>query len=221
MTINVRIKTIPPSTPGGEPRSVTTKVFLVEQKMIEGVGFPRALEPGDVVALKDEVAMEYLKKLPFELEMTAEEPTRPLYFENRDIAHQTSRNFNPRSAGRAEEAKAAMAKVLAEAQAPEAQAELKRVQELDAREAALVEREKALGLMGPTPEELLDAELADTPAANNALSPEDMRRIKAAAELEAGEGDEVNENLPLTSKYDDDELEPVKPRRRRGATAKA
>lgn len=197
MTTNVRIKTLPPAVPGGAPRAVTDKVFLVQQRKVEALGYPRTLEPGDVVALSDEEAQTALRRLPHELEITLDAPTRPLYYPSADEALMTSARFNPTSAGRAEQAKAAMAAELEAAQAPAAQARLAEVQAMEERLAAIERREIELGLRpDPNAPTELDAELESVPATNNAAAPDDLKQAVEEAAAAAGAGDEVAKTEP-------------------------
>ena len=201
--INVRIKLLPPDVPGGEPRAVTQRVFLRPgAEMAKGC---RPLEPGEVVALEDDGAREAIRKLPFELEIAEDPPTRPLYFRNADEARMTSDSFNPNTAGRVEAAKEAMKRMLEDAQSENAQVMMDAVNDLERREAAIRAREIELGLVDAPPDEAaLDDDLQDYVPENNAMTTAELKEIreKAAAEREA-EGAEA--------------AEPPKQRRRRRA----
>lgn len=220
--INVRIKLIPSQTADGTPHAVTTKVFLrAGSEMRKGC---RPLEPGEVVALDDEEAKALLAKLPYEMEMTLEPPTRPLYFENADQAAMTSQFFNPSSAGRAEQAKSAMQEMLKQANDPKAEEEIARINALEDRERKIREREIELGLVedAQTFEDELDVALKDEPVGDNKLSPAELkaRQAEAIAELAQDEGvDAADVEAPevqLPEAEEEPEAEtPPRPRRRR------
>ena len=178
--INVRIKQFPAEVPGGAPRPATTKVFLRSgAEMRSGC---RPLEPGEVVALEDDEAQALLAHLPYELEMTLDPPTRPLFFKNADEAQLTSQFYNPATAGRAEQAKEAMKRAMAEANAPENQKRIEEINALAAREEAIRRREIELGLI-PDPEAVekqLDDELESegVVASDNVMTPEELEALR-------------------------------------------
>ncbi len=216
MTTNVRIKLMPPRVDGEDPRAVTPKIFLESETPREDGSVCRALEPNEVVALDDEFAQRALRALPFELEVTMDAPTRPLYFKNTDEARLTSQFYAPGSAGRADEAAKAMTRMLEDAQSPESQAKMADINDHASREARIREREIELGLIEDPDafEQELDAELANVPAANNMLSPAelDQQQKAAAAELAQEAGVEVGEvETPAV------ERSAPAPRRRRAA----
>lgn len=200
--INVRIKLLPPSTPGGEPRAVTQKLFLRSgAEMATGC---RPLEPGEIVALEDDEALNALSKLPYELERTELPPTRPLYFRNLDEANMTSQFFNPNSAGRAEQAKKAMQQMWEDAKKPENAATMEVINDLEQREAAIAAKEIELGLRkAPENFDEIDKELEaeGVEAANNTTSNAELKDLaaeaddsgrEAAAEIKPGEHSRVS-----------------------------
>ena len=217
MTTNVRIKLMPPRSENEAPRAVTPKVFLERETVREDGSYCRALEPNEVVALPDEQAAAALRALPFELEVTLDPPTRPLYFRNTDEARLTSQYYKPGAAGRADEAARAMKQMLEEAQSPEGQAKIAEINELAEREARIREREIELGLIEDPDafEKELDADLADVPASDNASSPAEMQAHQqaTAAELAEEVGVDVTdvETPPVAT--------PEAPKRRRRARA--
>ena len=178
-TLNVRIKQIP--GPNEQLVHATTKVCLVA-----GNRRARYLEPGDVVALNRELAQDILSKIPGYVELTAEPANRPLYYATVNDAEMTSQSYNPITAGRAEEAKAAMARIQEEINqgalnAPGEVDLATRKAQLDAREAELNAREaqlKAQQLVdSDTLEAQLDADLEDyKPDPNNAHSREAIKQ---------------------------------------------
>jgi len=198
MTINVRIKQFPPEHKDGAPRPATYKVFLRSgAEMREGC---RPLEPGEVVALDDDEARALLQHLPFELEVTMDPPTRPLFFRNSDEAQLTSQFYNPATAGRAEQAKAAMKQAMEDANAPENQKRIEEINALEAREAAIRQKEIELGLR-PDPDALeksLDAELETEgiTAADNVMPPAELEALKNA-ELHRNSETEVETAPPV------------------------
>lgn len=103
-TINVRIKTFP----GKPPRPATTRVQLpkltADQRQAGMV--ERPLEPGEVVSMPKEMALDFLAHLEHELEITVNDPTRPIYFNDAFEAERTSENFRPGVQPRSEEVKA-------------------------------------------------------------------------------------------------------------------
>lgn len=192
--INVKIKMFPSMTAHGQPTPATTKVFLRgHEDVLKGA---RPLEPGEIVALDKDEAMQLLAHCPLEVEMTLEDPTRPLFFRNRHEAEITSQFYNPSSAGRAEDAKKAMARMLEDAQNEDNTAVMDVINDLDDREAKIRAREIELGLREPEPGEddelmgSIDKELDDYQASNNTLSDGELKNIRdaAAAEREAAGG---------------------------------
>lgn len=185
-TINVRIKLMP----GNPPRPATGKVFFAPDR---SKGIARALEPGEVVTLPAGEAKEMLERLPYELEMTMDDPTRPVYFGSADEAHLTSQYLNPQTQGRADDQARAVAALR------EQMAHDKR-DELLAREEAIARREAELGLHGPqaakaagSPPSLADAMQVMSGAADmldeevreprhNALSPNELEALRKGEE---------------------------------------
>ena len=217
--INVQIKQLPPTTPGGEPRAVTTKVFLRE---VQGAdGYCRPLEPGEVVALEDDEARHALASLPYELEMTMNDATRPLYFRNADEAAMTSEFFNPNSAGRAEQAKQAMANMMEDAAKPENIALVEQANELAAREQAIRDREIELGIIeDPSAmEDTLDKELEDYEPSNNTLVPSEFKQELADLEQEGAEVAQPEMKRDQPAEPDQAAAETPAPRRRRRRAA--
>ena len=193
---NVRIKTLPPPSEGELPRAVTTKIFLVDSRPREDGSVARPLEPNEVVELDHELAQLALARLPHELELTLDPATRPLYFSDADKAAMTSQSFNPNTHGRAEQAKAAMAEMLEEAQSGESVAEAESIIERQERQIAELQAQVE-ALLGQQTEETLE-DVID-------------------ADLDA-EGVEAGNNAAVR---EDDDSEPEPPRRQRRRRAAA
>lgn len=176
-TINVRIKTF-----GNPPRPATTKVFLDKKAFGRHA---RALEPGEIIEMPFDAAKEMLDHLPGELEMTLDPANRPLAFENQHQAAITSTQNT--MINRSEQVQAAHQSAVAQMQE-----EMRKRNDLLAREEAVARREAELGLgvesgvtqataasVEPTLN-VLDA-LDDEPVRegrNNAISPEELEKIR-------------------------------------------
>ena len=204
-TINVRIKL----TPGNPPRPATTKVFLDKKRFGKHT---RALEPGEVIALPRDAAEEMLNHLPYELEMTMDEATRPLAFKSQHEAAITSTQNT--MINRSEQIKSAH-----QAAVERVREEMREREELIRREEAIARREAELGLAGPNSEKHIEAEpsVGDVTQVSVALLDEEVREPRNNAmsrdELDAlrkGEEDAATAEA---------QAEPVK-RKRRGRPPK-
>lgn len=180
------------------PQYATTKVFI-RAGCSNG---NRPLEPEEVVTLDKAEADPLLRKLGDLLTVTDEPATRPLVFSSQHEADMTSMDYNPATAGRAEEAKAAMKKIAEEmADGTYEQTPMPDMAELqaslDEREQAIIQREIELGIRTapvtsyPTPEQTeletqLDADLQDyEPSPDNAVTRESIEEERKKAKAEA------------------------------------
>lgn len=197
--IGIKIKMFP-GGPDMEGVPATTKVFIrpgSEQR--KGC---RPLEPGEIVHLDKKEAQSLLEALPNHVEMTFEPPTRPLYYNSQYEAEITSMNFNAVTAGRADEAKAAMNKMREDmasgayddnspsrTMTPE-----ERIAELEAELAAVRNAQNS------ELEERLDADLEDyTPNPDNIHNRESIHGEIAQAQRDAEEKQAVADNAKPTS----------------------
>ena len=95
--IKLKIKSMPPVTPGGMPQPVTTRVWLDDGSKVS-LGIP-TLEPGEVVLLEKEKAKKLLKASPYHLEETSDPHTRELYvtdnWKERSLHYTTKNDETP------------------------------------------------------------------------------------------------------------------------------
>lgn len=107
---NIRIKVYP----GGKP--ATSKFQLLDPNQLDN-GVPirekgyRHLEPGEIVEVDEKLAKSLLVARGDYLELTLEEPTRPLYLGDIGTARMTSQTFNANSEEKVADQKAAKQRV--------------------------------------------------------------------------------------------------------------
>lgn len=107
---NIRIKLYP----GGKPATSKFQIMDPDTK-VDGISIRergyRHLEPGEIVELDAKLAKELLEMRGDYLELTLEEPTRPLYLGDIGTARMTSQTFNANSEEKISDQKAAKQRV--------------------------------------------------------------------------------------------------------------
>ncbi len=233
--INVRIKL----TPGDPPRPATTKIMMPEltrEQKEQGL-VQRPLEPYEVVPLPEDTAKEMLDHLPYELEMTHEKPTRPLFFNNQREADLSSQDYKEVTGGRADEVK----KKVAGERARQAEKMRREMAEQVANEpnpqvsdemlAAVVASLEAKGYTiskpgsvipdAVLPEPTVEVEVEDDYVPeNNATAQSDLEAVVEDLQKEAGDADEVVSNVNMARDTTEDENQPPPPKRRRRSANK-
>lgn len=181
-TVNIKIKSFGLDT--ARPHVATSK-FMLRDAIATSNGC-RWLEPGEVVAVPKDEALKLLALGKNYIEITLDEPNRPLCFRTAAEAVATSA-FNPRHPGRAEKAKQKMAEVFAEMEAQETPRIPDSIDDLSIEDLEKMIADKKVE-QASTPSALeakLTEELADYVPTDNAVSTAEIEEVREKAKAEA------------------------------------